>query len=149
MTPGVTVTLDGEPAPARGLAGVLVGLSGGRVPAIAHPGDLYLAGHDDETAVLLSDEGLAGRLLRAGFDPGRLAGDAPEPGAFRPLSPAELTAAATFARQPDHRPQRGTILNPGTMAIVQNGSTRTGSPEMMVAHALHGVGPTTSTTSSG
>jgi hypothetical protein len=103
VAPGVAVTLDGARLLLREDCGVLVGLSGGRVPAIAHPGDLYMAGHDDETAVLLSDEGLAGRLLRAGFDPGRLAGDAPEPGAFRPLSPAELTAAATFARRARRR----------------------------------------------
>jgi hypothetical protein len=99
--PDDMVTLDGNPLRLRGSAGVLVRLDErGRIPPLAHPAALHLAGtnQDEGVAVLLSDEALAGRLRRGRYDPGRLAGVG---GAadFRPLSPAELSAAAVFARR--------------------------------------------------
>jgi hypothetical protein len=101
VAPGAEVTLDGKPLVPRGPSGVLVRLDGrGRIPRLAHPAVLHPAGanHDEGVAVLLSDEALAARLRRGGYDPARLAdvGGAAE---FRPLSPAELEAAAVFGRR--------------------------------------------------
>jgi S4 domain len=101
VAPGDEVTLDGSPLVPRGSAGVLVRLDHrGRIPPLAHPAALHPAGtnQDAGVAVLLSDEGLAGRLRRSGYDPGRLAGVGAA-AEFRPLSPAELDAAAVFARR--------------------------------------------------
>ena len=87
VEPGARVTLDGEPVTSQGQAGVLVGTSGGEVPALAHPSELHLAGTspDGSLAVLLSDERLARRLRALGYDPSRLGGAHPGSGSFRPL----------------------------------------------------------------
>jgi ribosomal protein S4 len=101
VAPGDEVTLDGKPLVPRGIAGVLVRLDErGRIPPLAHPAVLHPAGTspDEGVAVLLSDQGLAARLRRGGYDPGRLAEVGAAAG-FRPLSPAELEAAAVFARR--------------------------------------------------
>jgi S4 domain len=105
VAPGQKVTLDGRLLVARQECGVLVGLVGGRVPAIAHPADLHEAGinEEDQIAALVSDAGLAARLRRGGFDPARLGETLPEPGEFRPLSPSELQSAALFARRVTRR----------------------------------------------
>jgi hypothetical protein len=101
VAPGAEVTLDGRPLEVRGACGVLVRLGDGEVPALAHPAVLHLAGRSARrgTAVLLGDAALAARLLAAGYDPAVLRDEGLEPGAFRPLSPAELEAAAVYARR--------------------------------------------------
>jgi hypothetical protein len=101
VAPGAAVTLDGHPLVARGPCGVVVRSAGVGLPLLAHPALLHLAGRNAEQRLLvgLDDERLAGRLLERGYDPGRLiVGDLAD-GAFRPLSPAELTAADVFARR--------------------------------------------------
>ena len=100
VEPGARVTLDGAPVAPDGPAGVLVGLAGGEVPAIAHPSALHLAGTsaDGRLAALISDERLARRLRALGYDPARLGGAHPEPGGFRPLDAGELDAARGLAR---------------------------------------------------
>jgi hypothetical protein len=95
------VTLDGHPLLARGPCGVLVRSADERLPALPHPATLHLAGRNvaERLLVGLDDERLAARLLERDYDPAHLiAGDLAE-GAFRPLSPAELTAADVFARR--------------------------------------------------
>jgi hypothetical protein len=72
------------------------------LPPIAHPAALHVAGvnADERLVVALDDARLAARLSERGYDPGRLiVGDLAD-GAFRPLSPAELTGADVFARRP-------------------------------------------------
>jgi hypothetical protein len=99
--PGAQVTLDGHPLVARGPCGVVVRTSAAELPPLAHPALLHLAGRNpgDQLLVGLDDERLASRLLERGYDPGHLiVGDLAD-GAFRPLSPAELTAADVFARR--------------------------------------------------
>jgi hypothetical protein len=99
--PGAAITLDGHPLLARSPCGVVVRSGEEYLPPLAHPALLHLAGRnaDEQLLVGLDDERLAGRLLERGYDPGRLiVGDLAE-GAFRPLSPAELTAAEVFARR--------------------------------------------------
>jgi 16S rRNA U516 pseudouridylate synthase RsuA-like enzyme len=101
VEPGASVTLDGNPLELREACGVLVRLQGGAIPALAHPAALHLAGRSERrgTAVLLSDEALAARLLAQGYDPRVLVDEGLEPGAFRPLSPAEMEAARVYARR--------------------------------------------------
>jgi hypothetical protein len=101
VEPGSAVTLDGRPLHVRTACGVLVRLERGAVPPLAHPAVLHLAGRSDRrgTAVLLSEEQLAAKLRRQGYDPGVLVDAGLEPGAFRPLSPAELEAARVYARR--------------------------------------------------
>jgi len=100
VEPGASVTLDGEPVAMQGQAGVLVGISGGEVPPLAHPSELHLAGTaaDGSLAVLLSDERLARRLRALGYDPSRLGGAHPASGSFRPLDPGELDTVRALAR---------------------------------------------------
>jgi hypothetical protein len=100
VEPGQVVTLDGARVVAEGPAGVLVALVGGELPALAHPGELHLAGTsaDGRLAALISDERLARRLRALGYDPGRLGGAHPEDGGFRPLDAGELDAARGLAR---------------------------------------------------
>jgi hypothetical protein len=100
VEPGARVTLDGDPVAARAPAGVLIGLVDGELPALAHPGELHLAGTstDGQLAALISDERLARRLRALGYDPGRLGGAHPGAGAFRPLDQGELDAARALAR---------------------------------------------------
>jgi hypothetical protein len=68
---------------------------------LAHPAVLHLAGRSQRrgTAVLLSQEDLAAKLLAQRYDPGVLVDAGLEEGAFRPLSPAELEAARVYARR--------------------------------------------------
>jgi ribosomal protein S4 len=101
VEPGAAVTLDGRPLEVREACAVLVRLDAGAVPPLAHPATLYLAGRSQRrgTAVLLSDEALAAKLLAQGYDPGVLQDDSLDAGAFRPLSPAELEAAKVYARR--------------------------------------------------
>lgn len=101
VEPATAVTLDGRPLEVRDACGVLVRLVAGAVPSLAHPAVLNLAGRSERrgTAVLLSDAALAARLLRAGYDPAVLRDEGLGTGAFRPLSPAELEAAALYARR--------------------------------------------------
>jgi hypothetical protein len=101
VEPGAAVTLDGKPLEVREACGVLVRLQGREFPPLAHPAALHLAGRSERrgTAVLLSEEDLAGKLLAQGYDPGVLVDTGLEPGAFRPLSPAELEAARVYARR--------------------------------------------------
>jgi hypothetical protein len=102
---GAAVTLDGHALVARSPCGVLVRAAGRSLPPIAHPASLHVAGvnDDDRLIIALDDARLAAKLLERGYDPGRLiAGELAE-GAFRPLSPAELTAADVFARRPATR----------------------------------------------
>ena len=54
--------------------------------------------------IALDDARLAATLLERGYDPGKLVAGELAEGAFRPLSPAELEAAAVFARRPARRP---------------------------------------------
>jgi hypothetical protein len=95
------VTLDGHPLLARSPCGVVVRSTGAQLPPLAHPAPLHLAGRNaaEQLLVGLDDERLAGRLLERGYDPGRLIVGELAEGAFRPLSPAELTAADVFARR--------------------------------------------------
>jgi hypothetical protein len=99
--PGAMVTLDGHPLLARGPCGVVVRSGAERLPPLAHPATLHLAGRNADERLLmgLDDERLAARLLERGYDPGRLIVGELAEGAFRPLSPAELTAADVFARR--------------------------------------------------
>jgi ribosomal protein S4 len=101
VEPGFAVTLDGNPIEVREACGVLVRLSGGELPPLAHPAVLHLAGRSQRrgTAVLLSQEDLAAKLLAQRYDPGVLVDAGLEEGAFRPLSPAELEAARVYARR--------------------------------------------------
>jgi len=101
VEPGARVTLDGEPIVTQGQAGVLVGVSGGEVPALAHPSELHLAGTspDGALAMLLSDERLARRLRALAYDPSRLGGAHPATGSFRPLADGELDAVRALARK--------------------------------------------------
>jgi hypothetical protein len=99
------VTLDGHVLAARSPCGVLVRDAGPALPPLAHPAILHVAGINPQARLLiaLDDARLAAKLLERGYDPGRLiAGELAE-GAFRPLSPAELTAADVFARRPATR----------------------------------------------
>jgi hypothetical protein len=99
--PGAEVTLDGHPLVARGPCGIVVRSAATRLPALAHPALLHLAGRnaDEQLLVGLDDERLAARLYERGYDPGHLIVGELADGAFRPLSPAELTAADVFARR--------------------------------------------------
>jgi hypothetical protein len=99
--PGARVTLDGHPLLARSPCGVVVRSAAQQLPPLAHPATLHLAGRnaDEQLLVGLDDERLAGRLLERGYDPGRLIVGELADNAFRPLSPAELTAADVFARR--------------------------------------------------
>jgi hypothetical protein len=101
VEPGAAVTLDGNPLEVRATGGVLVRLQGDAIPPLAHPAALHLAGRSARrgTAVLLSDQALAARLLAQGYDPKVLVDEGLDPGAFRPLSPAELEAARVYARR--------------------------------------------------
>jgi hypothetical protein len=105
VEPGAAVTLDGHPLEVRDDCGVLVRLQGGVIPPLAHPAALHLAGrsHRRGTAVLLSEHDLAAKLLAQGYDPRVLVDEGLEPGAFRPLSPAELEAARVYARRGSSR----------------------------------------------
>jgi hypothetical protein len=99
------VTLDGHVLEARSPCGVLVRAPGPALPPLAHPATLHVAGVNAGARLMiaLDDARLAATLLERGYDPGRLiAGELAE-GAFRPLSPAELTAADVFARRPATR----------------------------------------------
>jgi hypothetical protein len=98
---GAAVTLDGHPLLARSPCGVLVRSPGERLPPLPHPATLHLAGRNAEERLLvgLDDERLAARLLERGYDPAHLIAGELAVGAFRPLSPAELTAADVFARR--------------------------------------------------
>ena len=98
VAPGSSVTLDGRAIAPRDHVGVLVGLFEGELPAIAHPAELHLAARSDDAALLLSDGSLAARLARVGFEISRFAAEAPEPGAFRPLSAAELERCRVLSR---------------------------------------------------
>ena len=62
---------------------------------------LHLAGRNAEEQLLvgLDDQRLAARLFERGYDPAHLIAGELADGAFRPLSPAELTAADVFARR--------------------------------------------------
>jgi hypothetical protein len=101
---GATVTIDGHALEARGPLGVLVRAPGPGLPPLAHPATLHVAGAAHGLIVALDDARLAASLLERGYDPGKLiAGELAE-GAFRPLSPAELEAAAVYARRPARRP---------------------------------------------
>ena len=99
VEPGASVTLDGAVVVADGPAGVLIALTAGAVPELAHPSELHLAGTspDGRLAVLISDERLARRLRALGYDPSRLGGMLPDEG-FRPLDAGELDAARGLAR---------------------------------------------------
>jgi ribosomal protein S4 len=101
VEPGLAVTLDGNPIEVRAACGVLVRTSGGELPPLAHPAVLHLAGRSVRrgTAVLLSEEDLAAKLLAQGYDPAVLVDSGLDEGAFRPLSPAELEAARVYARR--------------------------------------------------
>ena len=105
VEPGAAVTLDGNPLEVRTACGVLVRLQHDAIPPLAHPAALHLAGRSARrgTAVLLSDEALAQKLLVQGYDPRVLIDEGLEPGAFRPLSPAELEAARVYARRGSSR----------------------------------------------
>jgi hypothetical protein len=108
--PSSQVTLDGHPLLARSPCGVLVRSGGERLPPLAHPAVLHVAGRnrEDRLLVALDDERLAARLLEQGYDPGHLISGELGEGAFRPLSPAELTAADVFARRGhSRRPPQG------------------------------------------
>ena len=98
VAPGSSVTLDGRAIAPRDHVGVLVGLAAGELPAIAHPAELHLASRSQTAALLLSDASLAARLARGGFDVARFAAESPEPGAFRPLSGAELERCRALSR---------------------------------------------------
>jgi hypothetical protein len=80
----------------------VVRAGGGVLPPIAHPAVLHVAGVNagERLVVALDDARLAARLGERGYDPGRLIVGELAEGAFRPLSPAELTAADVFARRP-------------------------------------------------
>jgi hypothetical protein len=107
--PGAQVTLDGHPLLARGPCGVVVRSGGPELPPLAHPAVLHVAGRNtgERLLVALDDARLAGRLLEQGYDPGHLIVGELAEGAFRPLSPAELTAADVFARRgKSRRPPR-------------------------------------------
>ncbi|MDX6569880.1 MAG: hypothetical protein QOH15_2458 [Gaiellales bacterium] len=95
------MTLDGHPLVARGPCGVLVRSSAERLPPLPHPATLHLAGRNaaEQLLVGLDDAGLAARLLERAYDPAHLIAGELAQGAFRPLSPAELTAADVFARR--------------------------------------------------
>ncbi len=98
VAPGGAVTLDGRAIAPRDHVGVLVGLVEGELPPIAHPAELHLASRSEASALLLSDGSLAARLARVGFDVSRFAAEPPEPGAFRPLSAAELERCRALSR---------------------------------------------------
>ena len=98
VAPGSSVTLDDRAIAPRDHVGVLVGLADGDLPAIAHPAELHLASRSRTAALLLSDPSLAARLARGGFDVARFAAESPEPGAFRPLSAAELERCRALSR---------------------------------------------------
>jgi hypothetical protein len=97
--------MDGHALVARAPYGVVVRAAGGALPAIAHPGVLHVAGVNREQGLVLAldDPRLAATLSERGYDPGRLIVGELAEGAFRPLSPAELTAAEVFARRPPAR----------------------------------------------
>ncbi len=82
VEPGEAVTLDGNPLEVRDACGVLVRLQGGVIPPLAHPAALHLAGrsHRHGTAVLLSDDDLARKLLAQGYDPARAGRHGPRAG---------------------------------------------------------------------
>jgi S4 domain-containing protein len=126
VEPGADVALDGTRVTAEGQAGVLVALTGGEVPALAHPSELHLAGTspDGRLAVLLSDERLARRLRSLGYDPGRLGGMRPEAGAFRPLDEGELDAARGLARAAQRARARARSHESGTPGGEPPGHTR-------------------------
>ena len=98
VAPGSAVTLDGRPLVPREHVGVLAGLGGDDLPQIAHPAELHLVSRSARAALLLSDGDLAARLVRGGFDVARFTADEPEPGAFRPLSAAELERCRALSR---------------------------------------------------
>jgi 16S rRNA U516 pseudouridylate synthase RsuA-like enzyme len=99
--PSAAVTLDGHPLLARSPCGVVVRSGEVELPRLAHPAVLHVAGRNaaQRLLVALDDERLAARLLERGYDPGHLIVGELAEGAFRPLSPAELTAADVYARR--------------------------------------------------
>lgn len=103
--PGARVTLDGHALVARSPCGVVVRSGDPGLPPLAHPATLHVAGRNVGARLLvaLDDARLATRLLEQGYDPGHLIVGELAEGAFRPLSPAELTAADVFARRGNSR----------------------------------------------
>ena len=91
VTVGAIVTIDDNPVAAVAECGVVIALSKGELPVIAHPAELHVAGRDDNVAVLLSDHTLAGKLVSVGFEARRVEHAGLAVGEFRPLSPAELS----------------------------------------------------------
>jgi 16S rRNA U516 pseudouridylate synthase RsuA-like enzyme len=117
VAPGASVTLDGEELYAPAGAGVLLHKPAGEPVVLAHPPGLVpalpLAPERGGAELLLADRRLAERLADprfpqpeavdrtgrrtrvAGIDLGEL-----EPGAWRPLSPAELRSLRLSVRLP-------------------------------------------------